>query len=160
MEGGLDVNNTEFWRFAQSAARLDLRYMVIGGLALNFHGLLRNTVDSDVWISPEEGNLQILKQVLSSLDYEEKDFDFLENSKSTALVFSIEGPIDFLTEVHRNFQFDDCFGRIQHFQVERVLIPVISLADLRELKILCRRPQDLRDVVIIDEFLSRNSSSE
>jgi hypothetical protein len=160
MEGRLAVSNTEFWRFAQLAAQLNLQYMVIGGLALNFHGLIRNTVDSDVWISPDSGNLQALMQVLKAMDYREENYAFLGNPNSDALVFSIEGPIDFLTVVHRNFEFNACFGRAKISTLDNIHIPVLSLQDLRELKVLTRRPQDLRDVIIIDEFLSKNYPSE
>jgi len=74
------------------------------------------------------------------------------------LVFSIEGPIDFLTEVHRNFSFLDCHARSKLIAPQGTPISVLSLTDLRELKILARRPQDIRDVGIIDDFLSRNST--
>ena len=155
MESGLALNSTEFWRFAQAADAHKLRYLVIGGLALNFHGLLRNTIDSDVWIDPVMDNILRLKKVLVALDYEEMDFDFLEKAGSDALVFSIEGPIDFLTSVHRNFLFEDCFQRASFFEMEKIRIPVISLPDLRDLKVLARRPQDLRDAGLINDFLEQ-----
>jgi hypothetical protein len=48
LEQGAEINSTEFWRFAQFAGEEGLEYLVIGGLALNFHRILRNTIDSDV----------------------------------------------------------------------------------------------------------------
>ena len=121
---------------------------------MNFHGLIRNTIDSDVWLDPDPENICLLKKVLISMDYEEGDFTFLEKATDEVLVFSIEGPVDFLTSVHRNFPFEDCFGRASLFSFQNVRIPVISLKDLREVKILARRPQDLRDAGMIDDFLS------
>ena len=157
MESGLALNSTEFWRFAQQASLHQLRYLVIGGLAMNFHGLIRNTIDSDVWIDPNPENIRQLKKVLISMDYEEKDFTFLERASEEVLVFSIEGPVDFLTSVHRSFRFDDCFGRAAVFNFQNTPIPVISLHDLRDIKVMARRPQDLRDAGLIDDFLSGQS---
>ena len=159
MEISEGINSTEFWRFAQEAAKKNLQYLVIGGMAMNFHGLIRNTIDCDVWLGPGPENLDKLRQVLLAMDYEKHELHFLEGeSAMKPSVFSIEGPIDFLTEVHRNFSFADCQARSKPIELQGTPISVLSLIDLRELKILARRPQDIRDVGIIDDFLSRNST--
>ena len=130
--------------------------MVIGGLALNFHKILRNTIDSDIWIKPETSNFQKLKSVLIKLDYTQEELTFLDDLKQTEpFVFGIDGPIEFLTVVHFSFDFETCFERAMFYQIENISIPILGLADLRDVKVRAGRPQDLRDVILIDEFLEK-----
>jgi hypothetical protein len=41
--------------------------VVIGGVALNFHGLARATADIDLFVSPDERNIQKLREALDSV---------------------------------------------------------------------------------------------
>ena len=156
MEKGGEIALTEFWRFAQVAASKQFEYLVIGGLALNFHKILRNTIDSDLWIKPTKENFNKLKMVLLEMGYEIADVDFIDTLTITETCsFCIDGPIDLLTQVDRSFEFDECIERAFFYQIDNIQIPIIGLNDLRDLKIRAKRPQDLRDVILIDEFLEK-----
>jgi predicted nucleotidyltransferase len=156
MEKGGEITTTEFWRFAQLAAEHQFEYLVIGGLALNFHKILRNTIDSDIWIKPTGENFTKLKTILLEMGYEAADVDFVDSLTETeACSFSIDGPIDFLTQIHQSYAFGDSFGRAYFYQIENIQVPVIALSDLRDLKVRAKRPQDLRDVILIDEFIEK-----
>lgn len=68
--------------------------------------------------------------------------------------FVLYGELDIITQIHRRFSFDDVFNRSRSFtNGEGVIIHFLHLNDLRELKVLARRPQNLRDVVMIDDFI-------
>ena len=41
-----------------------VKYVIFGAVALNLHGLVRNTEDLDIFIAPEEANIDRLKQAL------------------------------------------------------------------------------------------------
>ena len=131
--------------------------MVIGGMALNFHKILRNTIDTDIWVEPSVENFCKLSRILEKMGYEPAEFQFLnEHVLQETLIFGIEGPIDFLSSVHKEFDFQDCFTRSLSMSIGEVKIPILSLLDLRELKIRAKRPQDLRDVGLIDDFLKES----
>lgn len=158
METGGDIMSTEFWRFALVAASKQFEYLVIGGLALNFHKILRNTNDSDLWIKPTKENFNKLKAVLIEMGYEEADVDFVDTITETETSsFCIGGPIDFLTQVHPSFVFDACMERALICQIDEIRIPVLGLSDLRNLKVRAKQPQDLRDVILMDEFIAKKS---
>jgi predicted nucleotidyltransferase len=158
MEKGGEITSTEFWRFAQLAAKHQFEYLVIGGLALNFHKILRNTIDSDLWIKPTKENFSKLKTILIEMGHEEADVEFIDTLTITETCsFCIDGPIDLLTQVHRSFVFDECIERAFFYQIDNIKIPIIGLNDLRDLKIRAKRPQDLRDVILIDEFIEKKS---
>ncbi len=126
MDSAGGINTTEFWRFALEPEANALQYLVIGGLALNFHRIIRNTIDSDVWIKPEKANLNKLKVVLRNMEYEAEDLAFLDDMDlETPFAFGIAGPIDFLTYVHRNFTFDLCYSRAKVEKVEKLFHPCI-----------------------------------
>ncbi len=42
----------------------DVRYAIIGAVALNLHGLARSTEDLDIFVEPEAGNIERLKLAL------------------------------------------------------------------------------------------------
>ncbi len=90
------------------------------------------------------------------MGYEIADFDFIDTLTITETCsFCIDGPIDLLTQVDRSFVFDECIERAFFYQIDNIQIPIIGLNDLRDLKIRAKRPQDLRDVILIDEFLEK-----
>lgn len=48
--------------------RGDVDFLVIGGVAVGFHGFVRGTKDVDIVPSPDIGNLERLAEVLSALE--------------------------------------------------------------------------------------------
>jgi hypothetical protein len=50
----------------------DIRYLVIGGVALNLHGIPRMTTDLDLMVDFTESNLRRLVKVLEELSYSPK----------------------------------------------------------------------------------------
>lgn len=78
LEPGREISSTEFWRFAQFAGEEKLEYLVIGGMALNFHKILRQAINSDIWIHPKQANFPKLKSVLIKLDYAPDELPFLD----------------------------------------------------------------------------------
>jgi hypothetical protein len=46
-------------------ARVD--YVVVGGIAVNLHGLVRATEDLDIFVRPEAGNIERLRQALRNV---------------------------------------------------------------------------------------------
>ncbi len=47
--------------------------MLIGGLAVNFHGIIRNTQDMDIWLAPTNENSDLFYKVLLDLGYTEEE---------------------------------------------------------------------------------------
>ena len=48
----MDILNDEFLLFLKCAQQSELRYLLIGGYAVNYYGYSRNTDDMDVWLAP------------------------------------------------------------------------------------------------------------
>ena len=156
----MDLENEEFRLFTEHAIRNDLRYMVIGGFAMYLNGLARNTEDVDIWIEPTTLNGQRFIHTLLGMGYTDDELDQVKALDFTQpQVFGLNNYLDILTVVHRKFdrsapRFEECFQRSRSVQNQYGnTIHFLHLNDLREQKIVARRPQDLRDIVMIDDFL-------
>ncbi|MCE7041861.1 DUF6036 family nucleotidyltransferase [Dyadobacter sp. CY312] len=158
----MDLENDIFLDFTRCAEVKKLEYMVIGGFAMFLNGLNRATNDIDIWMKPTEENGQRLIEVLLCMGYDEEDLGKLIMMKFTeSQVFGLNNELDILTYVHHKFDFDTLFTRSRKFEnAQKSTIHFLHLNDLRELKILARRPQDLRDVVMIDDFLEIKNKGE
>ena len=94
-------------------------YAVFGAVALNLHGLVRNTEDLDIFIAPEEANIDRLKQalrdVLSDPEIENISARDLLGEYPAVQYIPPEGTfhIDILTRLGEAFSFND-------LEVERV----------------------------------------
>jgi hypothetical protein len=139
-----------------------VRYLLVGGLAVNAHGYLRMTADVDLIIGFEEKNLRVGMEVLKGLGYVPKIpvliLDFADEAKRKAwheqkgaLVFALrsdrhqETDIDvFITDP---LGFDAAYQRAQPFQVaDGLMATVCAYEDLVKLKIDAGRPKDLLDL--------------
>ncbi len=153
----MDVEDVEFLKFVKAAAENNLEYMLIGGLALAMNGIARYTRDADVWIRPTNENKEKFINTLLALGYDEYELARLEDANfCNAQHMRLAGPIDVLTVVHFRIEYDSCRSRANEFVTKDGLkIYFIHINDLREVKILARRPKDLQDVIMIDELLEK-----
>ena len=51
----------------------EVKFILIGGLAVSFHGYSRYTGDMDLWMEPEIKNLENLYDALKGMGYPEKE---------------------------------------------------------------------------------------
>ncbi|WAC10338.1 hypothetical protein [Dyadobacter pollutisoli] len=151
----MDLENSDFLNFTRCAQQYNLEYMVVGGFALYLNGLNRATNDIDIWINPTQANGMRLVEVFRCMDLDESELAKIGQLDFTQpQIFGFAGQIDILTRIHRRFEFQEVFQRSRTFEnTEGSLIHFLHLNDLREIKILARRPQDVRDVIMIDDFL-------
>jgi hypothetical protein len=141
--------------------RDDVRYIVVGGLAVVAHGYVRLTHDLDLVLDMDENNLKRAMKVLTALDYyprvpvNAEDFAIAANREKwivekNMVVFSmtsdshrdtvvdifVRSPFDFAEEYQAALPFDLCGVRV----------PIVSKAALIKLKQEAARPKDLMDI--------------
>ncbi|MBK0383823.1 hypothetical protein I5M32_12715 [Pedobacter sp. SD-b] len=61
----MDIYDETFINFWRSPNKIGLKFIMIGGVATNFHGYYRTTSDIDIWIEDTFSNRENLYQVLS-----------------------------------------------------------------------------------------------
>lgn len=141
------VLNQDFKEFLQSLNDNDVRYLVIGGYALAFHGHPRYTKDLDIWIDLEEENANKIVQALQDFGFASLDLriaDFLEPDTVIQLGYP-PSRIDLLIGL-KGAEFDDCFALRQVEIIDDIKVNVIDRTNLVRLKRDAGRPQDLADI--------------
>jgi hypothetical protein len=66
--------------------RQKVKYMLIGGLAVNFHGYIRNTQDMDIWLAPTNQNRDLFYNVLLDLGYTDDEIVDYKNEDFTTFL--------------------------------------------------------------------------
>ena len=156
----MDVLNQEFLLFLKCAQKHELRYMLIGGYAVNYYGYVRNTRDMDVWLAPTNENKSAFIKTLLCMGYSESEVaDLHDEDFSVAWVGSIgtaSAPIDVLTVVHHQLLFDDAEKEKQLFEVEPGLsLSFVPYRYLQDMKLRAARPKDLWDVARLEELRNK-----
>lgn len=123
-----------------------VEYVVVGGVAVNAHGHVRNTRDLDIFFRPSLANAAALFRTLESLSVP------LVGVDSTDLLidyaqFQMDGPlgrVDFLHSIG-DMPFDQVWnGRVEE-EVDGIPVYFISKQDLIQNKLQVGRLQDLVD---------------
>jgi hypothetical protein len=130
-----------------------VKYVIFGAVALNLHGLARATEDLDIFIAPEEANIDRLKMALRDVfDDPEIEhitaFDLL--GEYPAVQYNPpEGPfrIDILTRLGEAFTFSDL--ELERVPYQDLTVTVVSPRTLYKMKKDTVRPQDRADAEIL-----------
>lgn len=124
-----------------------VRYLVVGGYAVNFHGHHRNTKDLDVWIAVDLQNAERVSRALQRFGFSASSVppsNFLQKGK--IFVFGREPlRVDILTDPS-GVDFGDCYPRRVEAELDGIIVPFISLADLRANMGAAHRTRDKADL--------------
>ena len=145
-------------------------YLVVGGLAVNFHGIPRMTYDIDLMILLEPENILKLVSKLNTWGYRPKipvdPRDLADDCKRNSWIqdkgmkafnFYSEtlpiGEIDLVIE--SPFPYDQLKKGAIFIEIQGEKIPVVSIHDLIRLKRHAGRKQDLADVEHLEMVLEK-----
>jgi hypothetical protein len=138
---------TDFREFLQSLNAKGVRYLVVGGYAVAYHGYARPTGDLDVWIAAGGDNLS---RVVSAL--REFGFDMPEVSEDLfagpdAIVRFGYPPlrIELMTSLS-GVTFDECYAERTTDVLDGVEVSIIDLAHPKLSKRAAGRLKDLADL--------------
>jgi len=127
--------------------RCKLKYLVIGGFAVNLHGLYRLTRDLDLMIDISEDNLEKFINLMKKLGY--ASTVAIEKSKNTAaLSFRLDKDdykqIDVFLKNPINFL--RAYKRRKLFKFGKTSVACVGLKDLLAMKELAGRDRDWIDI--------------
>jgi predicted nucleotidyltransferase len=139
--------NRDFREFVASLNASRVRFLVVGGYAVAFHGHPRYTKDIDIWVEREPANAERLLRALAAFG-----FGGLGVQTTDVLlkdhVIQLGNPpnrIDILTSVP-GVEFDECYPTRVETIIDGVAVPFIDLPNLRLAKAASGRHQDLADL--------------
>ena len=152
-----------------------IKYLVIGGIAVNIHGYSRATGDLDIMISFEIENLKEFIGLVNALGFIPKipvkikelaDPEKVESWKKEKhlKVFSIYNPqnelehIDIMIENY--IDFDIAYSNREVVSAKGTEISVISIDDLIELKKMAGRKRDELDIKALQKIKEIKNGQE
>ena len=138
----------------------NVKYLIVGGYALAFHGHPRYTKDIDVWIESSMDNADKLLKVLSDFGFESIELsssDFLVSDNVIQLGFP-PNRIDILTSVD-GINFGESSSKAKVITIDNIAIHLIGINDLITNKMASGRLQDLADVEKLKEILKNQEQN-
>lgn len=154
--------STERLRLRELLERLaeaEVRFVLVGGLAVNAWGYLRGTRDVDVVPDPDRKNLEKLDSLLQELDGKVDVggqlldsgaiSTFLKTGDRT-LVMTELGQIDVLQGLPQVPRYEELEKQAQDVDIEGLMVRVCSLEHLLEMKRASDRPRDRDDLEALE----------
>lgn len=148
----LDDWDSNILTFLELCNKHDVRMLMVGGGAVNFHGYQRYSADVDFWLETTNENLLKLIRVLNEMGYEVNDFpESVKNQEQNiSMKFSPTSiAIELITRFSVNRSFDQAYKEAEIAQVEGYPLlkwNVLNFDDLITSKIKSSRPKDLLDI--------------
>ncbi len=139
-----------------SLGEQNVEYVLIGGAALNVHGIFRATEDIDIFVRPDRENVERLKSALRAL-WNDQDIDEL-NAEDLSGPYPVVryGPpgeelaIDLVARLGQAFKYEDI--EAETVRLEGVQVRVATPAMLYRMKRDTVRPIDRADAVALKQL--------
>lgn len=146
-----------------------IRYIVVGGIAVNLYGIPRMTYDIDLIIDLEDKNLGKFLKLLKGWGFRPKvpvdimDFAKKENrdewiKNKNMKAFNLVNPEWAISEIDividSPVDYDKAHKRTNKVKLHGVTIPVVSIDDLIKMKEKTDRQQDKADIRYLKELKS------
>lgn len=151
----------------------NVKYMIIGGTAVAFHGFSRPSMgmdgfivdkyDIDVWFNPVISNYyNLLKAIEATGKNVDELFEEVADPKNSFLKFDYgEYNVDYNPSILGFSAFIPVYKRIKTVEIENVSIPIIGYEDLIHSKEALNRPnKDDFDLKDIEELKKKRDSNK
>jgi hypothetical protein len=141
------VLNKDFREFIELLNGHNIKYLVVGGYAVTFHGYPRFTDDIDIWVWIDESNAKNLINVLKEFGFGSLDIktdDFLSPDQIIQLGYP-PNRIDLLTSIS-GVEFEDCYPMRFSTDIDGLKIDFIDIENLKKNKKTTGRHKDLNDL--------------
>ena len=124
-----------------------VKYLLIGGYAVGFHGYPRSTKDMDIWVEPSPDNARRIVAALREFGFgmPELDEDLFLQDKSIVRMGVPPQQIEITTRIS-GVEFAECFSERVTAMIEDVQVNLINLKHLKKNKKASGRYRDLDDL--------------
>jgi len=153
----MDIFNEEIILFWKSLYSNAVRYIMVGGYAVNLHGYQRYTGDMDIWIDDTTENRIKLRKAFEDCDMGDyfmletmqivpgwTDFK-LNNGLKLDLMISMKGL--------EGYSFQECLDMCTIANIQNISVPFIHINQLIANKKAVNRPKDQLDVTELEKII-------
>ncbi len=149
--------------------KVKVRYIVVGGMAVNLYGYVRLTMDLDIMADLSDDNIVKIVDVMEKFDYAPRvpvnPHEFISKERRDewvkekgAVVFTFIDPknpykhIDIFLSNPVNFE--QAYSRKGVIAIGDIKINIASIDDLIKMKSITKRPRDLEDINHLERIKS------
>jgi predicted nucleotidyltransferase component of viral defense system len=149
-------------QFIRESASQNVRMILVGGGAVNFHGVQRHSADVDFWIETTEDNLARLKNAIWQMGYKIDAFPeaVFEKKQNISIHISPVFKIELITHLNFGLSFEDALKRSETTYIKgspEAKFKVLNFEDLIESKLKSGRPKDYYDVLSLREVKEQHN---
>lgn len=158
----------DYEKILTSLIKAKVKFLVVGGIAMNAHGLTRSTFDLDLVVFLEKNNVLQFTKIMKKLDYIPKaPVDPLELAdekirkrwikEKNMIVFSYQhrkNAMDVIDVfVEHPFPFDEMWKQRKQIKLSGYTLHVVGLEHLMKMKQKASRPKDDMDLRYLNAVL-------
>ena len=138
-----------------------IKYILVGGLAINLYGIPRTTIDVDIMIELNNDNILNLincfkangfrfRQPIDEKKLIDKEYRKQLKEEKNVIVLTLENPnnplevLDFF--IDNPIDFNKAYSRKKNLKVDDFEIYIASIEDIIEIKKISNRPIDISDI--------------
>lgn len=162
---GEDLHYADIFRGIQAG---DIRYLLIGGVAVNLWGIERATGDIDIALAMDTENVLNFAKILKNMgfipkvpvkpeDLADPQKRIIWQEEKNMKVFSFQHPNNpFITidvMIQNPLNFEEMYSRRSIIDSKGIKLSVVSVDDLIRLKEIAGREQDLSDIEALKKFV-------
>ena len=150
-----NIFNPDFREFLLALNKNAVRYVLVGGYSVIYHGFPRTTGDLDIFVDISKNNYNRLVKAFE--DFQMPLFDMTEDSflcQSNINVYTFGRPpvcIEILKEIS-GFKFEEIYRNSIQVMFEDIPMRIIHLEDLIRNKKISGRAKDLNDLENLSEL--------
>jgi hypothetical protein len=138
--------NKDFMKLLRAFAKVDVRYLLVGAFALEFHGQSRTSRHMDLWLDDDADNMERVYRALGDFGAPAIAVDHLNAASPLEVVWIGVPPnrID-LTKGLRGLDFAEAWSRRQETEIAGIPVHVIGRKELIAAKRAGGRDKDIAD---------------
>ena len=158
---------TDYQTLLRAFHEKELRYLIVGGVAVNLHGYPRFTNDIDILLALDHENVQKMSEIMEKMGYQRRlpiDIQELGDEKKVRTLLTEKGlsaysfihaqepqfNVDVL--VAESVDFKHFRAHVMHAEIWGLDVPVVSIDDLIGMRRKSKREKDVQDVVALLEL--------
>jgi hypothetical protein len=122
-----------------------VEYLLVGGYAVGIHGYIRATNDLDIWVNSTPENARRVQTALRDFGFAAAEADLFVTPGNVVRMGVPPLRLEILTSAS-GVAFDSCYAEREVVNIDGLMVPVISLARLRQNKAAAGRAKDLADL--------------
>ncbi len=137
----------DFKEFLKLLKEHNVRYLLIGGYAVGYHGYARATEDMDIWVAIHPDNAERLVAALKAFGFDLPELKPELFLKEKQIVRMGVPPLKLeICTFVSGVDFDECYQARVVDELDGVEVDLIDLEHLKKNKKASGRPKDLADL--------------